>query len=90
MKAKKVWRLLEEEALMNNVLKEYTLDSEFGSSRILGRFNHVRPEFGWHFPRHIQSALNYYCQRPEDEGKVVIDCSFILKWETQIGEFELH
>jgi len=37
----------------------------------------------WHSPLHTQSALNYYRQRPADEGNTVNDCSFILQWENE-------
>lgn len=37
----------------------------------------------WQSPLHTQSALNYYRQRPEDEGKTIQDQSFILVWENE-------
>ena len=51
--------------------------------RIWNLLNHMGSELGWQSPLHTRSALNWYSQRPVDEGKTIQDLSFVLVWENE-------
>lgn len=45
--------------------------------------NHIGYKSGWQSPLHTRTALNFYRQRPADDGNSISDRSFVLLWEKE-------
>ena len=56
----------------------YNTDNSY--SKVLATL--LEPQ-SWQSPLHTQIALNWYSQRPVDEGKTIQDLSFVLVWENE-------
>jgi len=51
--------------------------------RFWGLLAQLGSETGWQSPLHTRSSLNYYQQRPRDDGNKISDRSFVMLWENQ-------